>query len=290
MMAKNHSFFFIILLLPLFVFAQNPIQNAGFEDWTAEEPDNWVSNNIPGTVTVITQSATAHNGSYAVRGENGAFGPGIWPASITAGTSGDIYLPVTQNYAKLSGYYQLNTSGTDFIGVMASLLDATKQGIVASIAESISDTTSEYTYFSFDFDYTGGNGENAAFLNLQFTMSWGAANQIGSYFLLDDVEISSATDLEHRDNMIPAKFKLAQNHPNPFNPSTTIEYSIPKASEVEVNIYNMVGKKVKTLINKNHSPGNYQMRWDGSNQASGIYIYQIKADDYIHSKKMLLVK
>lgn len=76
-------------------------------------------------------------------------------------------------------------------------------------------------------------------------------------------------------------FGLTQNYPNPFNPSTTIKYSIPKSSDVEVTIYNLKGQKVKTLINKNHYPGNYQVTWDGSEYASGVYVY--KADDTPHS-------
>jgi len=82
----------------------------------------------------------------------------------------------------------------------------------------------------------------------------------------------------------------SKNYPNPFNPSTTIEYSIPKSSNVEVSVYNLAGQKIATLISKNHILGNYQVSWDGSEYASGVYIYQIKADNFVQSKKMLLLK
>jgi len=86
------------------------------------------------------------------------------------------------------------------------------------------------------------------------------------------------------------KFELIQNYPNPFNPSTTIKYSIPKSSNIELSIYNLAGQKLTTLVNKSHHPGNHQITWDGSKYASGVYIYQIKADNFVQSKKMLLLK
>jgi len=92
------------------------------------------------------------------------------------------------------------------------------------------------------------------------------------------------------DNNISNKFILSFNYPNPFNPSTNIEYSIPKSSTVVVSVYNLTGQKITTLVNQNHTPGNYQVTWDGADYASGVYIYQIKADNFIQSKKMLLLK
>jgi len=85
-------------------------------------------------------------------------------------------------------------------------------------------------------------------------------------------------------------YKLSQNYPNPFNPSTTIEYSIPKSSNVEVSVYNLAGQKLTTLVNKSHTPGNYQLTWDGSEYASAVYFYRIEAGDYVQTRKMLLLR
>jgi hypothetical protein len=89
---------------------------------------------------------------------------------------------------------------------------------------------------------------------------------------------------------ILSDYVLGQNFPNPFNPSTTIQYSIPKNSKVDVSIYTLAGKKIKTLVNKNQTPGNYQVTWNGANHVSGVYIYKIKADKFVQFKKMLLVR
>jgi len=94
---------------------------------------------------------------------------------------------------------------------------------------------------------------------------------------------------------LPKEFSLSQNFPNPFNPKTVIYFSLPKASNVELVIYNVLGQEVKTLTNRNHPPGDYEIEWDSRNDAgnevaSGVYLYRIVAGDYLATKKMLLLK
>jgi len=83
---------------------------------------------------------------------------------------------------------------------------------------------------------------------------------------------------------------LMQNYPNPFNPSTNISYSLPRSSFVTISVYNILGQKVKTLINKNESAGNYTVNFDASRLSSGVYFYSLKAGNYIQTKKMILMK
>jgi len=94
---------------------------------------------------------------------------------------------------------------------------------------------------------------------------------------------------------ITQSFKLLQNYPNPFNPSTIIEYQIPEAGKVEIEIYDITGRLVRMMENVNHSAGKYQMVWDGLNEngikvASGLYLYSVKYQNTIHTKKMILIK
>ena len=86
------------------------------------------------------------------------------------------------------------------------------------------------------------------------------------------------------------KFSLYQNYPNPFNPTTTIKYAIPKPSHVVVKIYDPLGKEVTTLVNKELRPGSYQIKFDGSSLSSGIYFYQMVADGFLETKKLILLK
>jgi hypothetical protein len=94
---------------------------------------------------------------------------------------------------------------------------------------------------------------------------------------------------------IPTHYSLAQNFPNPFNPSTTLAYSLKEAGHVTISIYNVLGQNVKTLVDEHQAAGNYTKVWDGhddsgSEVASGIYFYRIKAGDFSDIKKMVLMK
>jgi hypothetical protein len=89
---------------------------------------------------------------------------------------------------------------------------------------------------------------------------------------------------------VPAQFSLSQNYPNPFNPSTKIKYSIPEKSEVQIKVFNVLGEKIKTLVNEEKPAGEYEVEFDGSTLPSGVYLYQLQAGGYISVKKMLLLK
>ena len=93
----------------------------------------------------------------------------------------------------------------------------------------------------------------------------------------------------------PEVFALADNYPNPFNPETTIKYALPEAVDVRLDIYNMLGQMVRTMVAENQSPGRYVVRWDatddsGSDLSTGIYFYRLRAGDFLETKKMLLLK
>jgi len=88
----------------------------------------------------------------------------------------------------------------------------------------------------------------------------------------------------------PEDFTLYQNYPNPFNPSTTIKFALPVDSRVKINVYNTVGQLVETLVDKEMESGYHEINFDASRLASGIYLYQLQAKDYVSVKKMLLIK
>jgi len=83
---------------------------------------------------------------------------------------------------------------------------------------------------------------------------------------------------------------LEQNYPNPFNPSTTIRYQLPVASEVKLEVYDVLGKKIATLVNERQSAGSYQVVWNASGLSSGTYFYRLQAGTFTQTKKMILVK
>ncbi len=91
-------------------------------------------------------------------------------------------------------------------------------------------------------------------------------------------------------NPTPRQFSLAQNYPNPFNPITMIRYELPERADVTLKVYDVLGREVATLVNAAQGQGSYQVPFNASNLASGIYFYRLKAGSFMQTKKMLLVK
>jgi hypothetical protein len=88
-----------------------------------------------------------------------------------------------------------------------------------------------------------------------------------------------STDIENNGNR-PEMFILRQNYPNPFNPSTTIEFTLPKSEIVTLKVYNVLGESIATVVNEKLPVGNHTYQFDGSDIASGIYLYRIVIDSY----------
>ncbi len=92
------------------------------------------------------------------------------------------------------------------------------------------------------------------------------------------------------ENPVVNNFYLAQNYPNPFNPSTKINFGLKNSGNVEISVYNILGKKVATLVNGFKSAGNHSVSFNASNLSSGIYFYKIVTNGFVQTRKMLLLK
>ncbi len=120
--------------------------------------------------------------------------------------------------------------------------------------------------------------------------------------LIDDVRIynngqakNSVTGVNRDNTLVPAYYELSQNYPNPFNPTTIIKFVIPKAQKISLTVYDILGRNVKTLINDFTQAGKYTVSWDGTNNkgervASGVYMYRLVAEDFVQTKKMVLLR
>jgi hypothetical protein len=100
---------------------------------------------------------------------------------------------------------------------------------------------------------------------------------------------------DHRGGTLPDDFELQPNYPNPFNPSTTISYSLPEAAHVRIEVCNVLGQKVRTLVNTVRPAGEHQARWDGTDEsgspvASGVYLYRFQSSGQVVTRKMLLLR
>ena len=98
------------------------------------------------------------------------------------------------------------------------------------------------------------------------------------------------TGKEPLDGQIPKEYAVFQNYPNPFNPSTTIRYEVPKRSHIVLKIFNLLGQEVAKLIDEEKKPGRYEIEWQPTGMSSGIYLYRLQADEFVETKKLVLLK
>lgn len=98
------------------------------------------------------------------------------------------------------------------------------------------------------------------------------------------------TSIETKTSATPGEFCLSQNHPNPFNPLTMINYQLPMISAVDISIYNLLGQKVATLVSGRQQTGYHRVEWNASGFPNGFYYYRIQAGDFRDVKKMILLR
>jgi hypothetical protein len=122
--------------------------------------------------------------------------------------------------------------------------------------------------------YVGGSFTEAGGVSANYVARWN----------------SGTSRVEQLSPTAPKTFLLEQNYPNPFNPSTTIRYQLPVASEVKLEVYDVLGKKIATLVNERQSAGSYQVVWNASGLSSGTYFYRLQAGTFVETKKMIMVK
>jgi len=120
--------------------------------------------------------------------------------------------------------------------------------------------------------------------------------EAGSHRIVEGVEIVISNEKVSilkitKQEAVPTTYSLEQNYPNPFNPSTVIEFSLPEdVSNVKLTIYNALGQKVAELVNTSLVAGKYSYKWDATNIATGMYIYELRTEKFVSTKKMVLLR
>lgn len=118
----------------------------------------------------------------------------------------------------------------------------------------------------------------------------GRSRGSGTNYDLATIKYSETVGVQTIGDKIPDDFTIHQNYPNPFNPTTSIEFTVPNLSIVKLAVYDITGKELDVLVDKELSYGKYRAEWDASEYSSGIYFYKLSAVDFIQTKKMILVK
>jgi len=111
-----------------------------------------------------------------------------------------------------------------------------------------------------------------------------------NYILAENETPFILTAVKNGKSNLPGSFSLSQNYPNPFNPTTMIQYSVPKSGLVTLKVYNMLGQEVATLVNQQQQAGNYNVNFNATRLASGVYMYRIQSGSFSSTKKMTYLK
>lgn len=167
-------------------------------------------------------------------------------------------------------------------------------------------TKSETNNFGWEIEKGKGNKEEEKWEKVGFVAGKGTIAESQNYsfalfntqqstqiqFRLKQIDLNGLFSYSKVLNIqsTPLSFVLNQNYPNPFNPKTIITYQIPEKSQVEIKIFDLLGREMKTLVNKPHDAGVFSVEFDATKFTSGTYIYQLKAGDFLEKKKMTVVK
>ncbi len=122
-----------------------------------------------------------------------------------------------------------------------------------------------------------------------------STNSSASTWEIDNIVIKASQDtgsssIEIRDKQFAHEFEIRKNYPNPFNASTTIEYVIPESKSIQLEIYDLSGKHIRTLVDNYQKAGKHTIKWNASGQASGVYLIQLRSENQSKVKKCLLIK
>jgi len=176
------------------------------------------------------------------------------------------------------------------------LMKVEQQSGVAEFESAVPTTTSGQ-WEEMSWDMSGAGFETQwDLITLIFDFEDGQIGDGSANFTwyFDDLYVfasGTGTSVENSRNETPQKVQLFQNYPNPFNPNTQITYALPQSSNVTLSVYNVVGQRVATLVNnEQRTAGSHTVTFDASNLASGMYIYRIQADNFVQTRKMMLVK
>ncbi len=207
--------------------------------------------------------------------------------AITIGTNGDIYIGVNNGAIQKS-----SDNGVNWVS----------SGWLASYIKDMATDSQGFIYAAHNFGLSRSTDNGATWTEANDGITPTSSHKIALCFggtpdgnlyvgtLGLGLYSTDATISDVKDELTPVKFSLAQNYPNPFNPVTTIGFSLPAKEGVTIKVFDILGREVTTLVNKELNAGYHEVKFNASNLASGIYIYRIQAGKFSSAKKLVLLK
>lgn len=275
---------FLLLLLAPAVIAQIP--NAGFENWTGNNPDGWATFNTPPYFEPITKSTDAHSGSAAARGEVVNSMLGAISAVLQSGPEAEGF-PVSERYGQVTLFYKFHPVGQDRLAFNFILMKNSNAVAVGAIP--VSGEVQSWTQIDVPFNYLTTEVPDTCILQIMIIGGEGSTYTLGSYFIVDDLSFSGAVAVDD-ERFKSLRFSLSQNYPNPFNPETKISFTIPEAGYTVLKIYDALGREAATLVNGELARGEYTQKFNAQGLPGGVYFAKLQSGSYSAVKKMMLLK
>jgi uncharacterized delta-60 repeat protein len=194
----------------------------------------------------------------------------------------DLEFYLIHNGVTDTAIYQVGGTGQNFINTILN------DSATATIASGTAPFTGSFKPYS-PLTQFNGQSVNGAWILKIYDRATGNTGILKAWSL--DFLISiNPIGIQNISSEVPKAFLLSQNYPNPFNPNTNIKYQITNSGFVSIKVYDILGKEAETLVNENLKAGTYEVDFDGSKFASGIYFYVMKTENFIDTKKMILIK
>jgi photosystem II stability/assembly factor-like uncharacterized protein len=212
---------------------------------------------------------------------------------LTIGRDGDVYAGVSHLVGS-SGVYRSSNNGDSWVqsglgNNAVGPLATDARGNVFAVAYSPDATAGVYRSTDRGANWEQINSGLLINSCTSFTIDSSRHIYVGTWGAGVFRSIQPTTDVKWI-SPDPKGFSLLQNYPNPFNPSTTIQFSLPRTSNVTLKVFNTLGQQVATLVNEEKAAGSYKVDWNAESFSSGVYFYRLTSGDYVDTKKMLLIR
>ncbi len=164
------------------------------------------------------------------------------------------------------------------------------EGVIVQASGSVSEDTTDFEG-NYLLDYLSAGNYDISFSHIVYrdTVVYSIPSTLDHRTTFSLV-MNVPTALNYNDNLVPETFVLLPHHPNPFNAATVMRYSLPHPADVKIEIFDILGRRVKTLVDERQQAGYHQVIWNAENQSSGIYLYRIEAGDNVETRKMVLLR
>lgn len=277
-MKQLYTFLLASLVLSGSVTAQ--VNNGGFEAWTGQVPNGWSNNNIaPADLFPVTSSDDAHGGVLACRGEVIASTIAIPPILQ------NLAQPVTGTPTTFTGWYKFGPQAAgDLLSISVTVVDA-GGGLVAAGIQQYTDA--QATYAQFSVPLVAYNTNAAATGTISFGISGtGGSPTVGSWFLLDDLELATGTGIGEESAWERA---VGYPYPQPATTEVRVPFRVSQASRITAQVFDLQGRELHTLIDQVQAPGEHVLSWSlPTALADGQYVLRLMDGNAVTARPLVV--